>query len=107
MMSSSVLKSSPDQDQIAGRRGRATAVCLVAGALAYALVATAFLPHRLSLADAVDVFAAGAVPGLVVTLLLWMVRPGTFKLGVRTTLVGMSLTGAASVAALPLILAAL
>ncbi len=76
---------------------------LLAASVAYALAATALLPHRLALTDAADVFIAGAVPGLLVTLLLWMARPRTFDRRPRRILAGLSVSAAAAVALLSLI----
>lgn len=88
---------------LSSRRTRLAAGGLLAASVAYALAATPLLPHRLALADAADVFIAGAVPGLRVTLLLWMARPRTFGRPLWHILVGLSVFGAASVALLSLI----
>ena len=47
---------------------------------------------------------AGAIPGLVVTMLFWMARPGAFDRHLRRTLIGVTVSGAASVALLPLLI---
>jgi hypothetical protein len=85
------------------RRMRTAAGILLALSFAYALAATMTLPHRLALVDAIGVFLAGAIPGLLVTLLLWMARPGVFGSALRRRVIGASLTGAMGVAALSLI----
>ena len=86
---------------LAGTRCRVLSKVLLALSFAYALAATAMSPHHLSLIDAATVFWAGAVPGLLVTLLRWMARPGTFRRPVRQIMVGSTLAGAALVAAAP------
>ena len=85
-------------------RARAAAGLLLVLSLAYALAATATLPHRLSLADAISVFLAGAIPGLLVTSLLWLAQPGLFGPALRRRVVGVSLSGATGVALLSFVL---
>ena len=85
------------------QRMRTAAGLLLALSLTYALAATATLPHRLSLADACSVFLAGAIPGLLVTSLLWMAHPGLFGPVLRRRVIGVSLSAAMGVALLTLI----
>lgn len=88
-------------------RTRLASRLVVAASVVYALIAGACLPHRLPLADALQVFFAGAIPGLVATLLFWLVRPDAFDARRRRTLIAVILAGAASVALLPMLLPAL
>lgn len=87
------------------RRREVIAVALLAASVLYAAIAAALLPHRLAVGDAAEVFLAGAAPGLLVTLLLCLSRPETIDRPLRHALIGISLSGAASVAILPLVLA--
>jgi hypothetical protein len=93
----------PHSAVVPEQRMRAAAGLLLALSLAYALTATATLPHRLSLADAISVFLAGAIPGLLVTVLLWMAHPGLFGPALRRRVLGVSLSGAMGVALLTLV----
>ncbi len=91
-------------DGLSRRRRRVVSHALLAASFPYALTATAALPHRLSLTDAATVFSAGATPGLLVVLLLWMARPQTFDRPLRQAMVVVTLAGAALVAAAPCII---
>jgi TRAP-type C4-dicarboxylate transport system permease large subunit len=55
--------------------------------------------------DIIDVFIAGALPGLLLTLVLWVARPGVFDRRLRRRLIGVSLAGSAVVATIPLMTA--
>lgn len=83
---------------------RAVTAFLFMAALAYAAAAALALPHGPSWAEAASVFSAGAVPGLTVTLLLWLARPHLYPRTIRKRLVCISLAGAAAIALTPLLL---
>ena len=87
------------------RLARAVAGWLLAASFFYAAAATALLPHKLPATDIVDVFIAGALPGLLMTLVLWVARPGVFDRRLRRRLIGISLVGSAVVATIPLMTA--
>jgi len=86
-----------------GRRLALVSCVLVVASIAYALAAM-LLPHRPTPSACAGTFIAGAVPGLLVTLLLWLARPGTVDRKLRRLLVGVTMSGAAAVALLPLLL---
>jgi len=86
---------------------RAGTALLFMAALAYATAAALTLFHRLSWVETASVFSAGAMPGLTVTLLLWLARPRFYSQAIRKRLVFVSLAGAASVAVGPLLFAGL
>ena len=102
-MTSALVSASSPHGTRSDRRMLHLARGLLAASVVYALAATAILPHRLSVSDAASVFVAAVVPGLLVTLLLWMARPMVFDRHLRRVLVGLSVCGAASVAFLPLL----
>ena len=97
-------EASGPSSETSGRRARASALTLLVLSVAYALAASASLPHRLALGDAIGVFLAGAVPGLVLTLMLWMAQPGLFVQALRRRMIAVSLSGALCVAMLSLVL---
>ena len=87
------------------RLARAVAGWLLAASVLYAAAATTLLPHKLPATDIIDVFIAGALPGLLMTLVLWVARPGVFDRRLRRRLIGVSLAGSAVVATIPLMTA--
>jgi len=87
------------------RLARAVASWLLAASVLYSTSATALLPHKLLATEIVDVFIAGAFPGLLVTVVLWVARPGVFDRRLRRRLIGVSLAGSAVVATIPLMTA--
>jgi hypothetical protein len=84
---------------------RTFAGSLLTASMFYAAAATALPSHTLPAPEIVDVFFAGAVPGLLVILVLWAARPGLFDRRLRRRLIGVSLAGSAVVATIPLITA--
>ncbi len=78
---------------------------LLAASVLYAAAATTLLPHKLPATDIIDVFIAGALPGLLMTLVLWVARPGVLDRRLRRRLIGVSLSGSALVATVPLMVA--
>jgi hypothetical protein len=87
------------------RLARAVAGCLLAASFFYAATATALPPLKVPATDIVDVFIAGAFPGLLVTVVLWVARPGVLDRRLRRRLIGVSLAGSAVVATIPLMTA--
>ena len=87
------------------RLARAVGGWLLAASVLYAAAATTLLPHKLPATDIIDVFIAGALPGLLMTLVLWVARPGVFDRRLRRRLIGISLVGSAVVATIPLMTA--
>jgi hypothetical protein len=87
------------------RLARGVAGWLMTASILYAAAATALLPHKLPATDIVDVFIAGALPGLLMTLVLWVARPGVFDRRLRRRLIGVSMAGSAVVATIPLMTA--
>lgn len=81
------------------------AFALLICAVTYTAAAIASVPHHLALSDAVDVFAASAVPGVLVSMLLRLAQPTAFDRSRRRRLVGVSLSAAAIVAFAPLLVA--
>ncbi len=57
--------------------------------------------------DIIDFFIAGALPGLLLTLVLWVARPGVFDRRLRRRLIGITLVGSVVVATIPLMTAGL
>ena len=86
------------------RLAKAVATWLLAASFFYAGAATALSPHKVPGTEIVDVFIAGALPGLLLTLVLWVARPGVFDRRLRRRLIGVSLSGSALVAAFPLMI---
>jgi hypothetical protein len=84
------------------RLARGVAGWLIAASILYAAAAPALLPHKRLAIEIVDVFVAGALPGLLMTLVLWVARPGLFDRRLRRRLIGISLVGSAVVATIPL-----
>ena len=84
---------------------RTVAGWLLAASFFYVAAATTLLPHKLPATDIIDVFIAGALPGLLMTLVLWVARPGVFDRRLRRRLIGLSLAGSAVVATIPLMTA--
>lgn len=78
---------------------RTLAPMLLLASAGYVLVAAASAPHRPA-SEAAAVFIAGAVPGLLVTLLLWLARPHAMSRPLRRAAVGVTLAGSALAAAL-------
>jgi hypothetical protein len=87
------------------RLARAVAGWLLAASFFYVAAATTLLPHKLPATDIIDVFIAGALPGLLMTLVLWLARPGVLDGRLRRRLIGVSLSGSALVATVPLMVA--
>ena len=87
------------------RLARAVAGWLLAASFFYAATATTLLPHKLPATDIIDVFIAGALPGLLMTLVLWAARPGVVDRRLRRRLIGITLVGSAVVATIPLMTA--
>jgi hypothetical protein len=87
------------------RLAQTAARWLLVASIVYAGATTALLPHKLLATEVVDVFIAGAFPGLLVTVVLWVARPGVFDRRLRRRLIGVSLAGSAVVATIPLITA--
>ena len=87
------------------RLARAVGGWLLAASVLYAAAATTLLPHKLPATDIIDVFIAGALPGLLMILVLWAARPGVFDRRLRRRLIGISLVGSAMVATIPLMTA--
>ena len=107
MTKASSLPARSSPDACSSRRTRLAAMSLASASILYAAAAAAWLPHTLALGDAIDVFTAGALPGLLVTVLLWSIRPGAFERRHRLLCVGISLSAPAAVALAPLALAGL
>lgn len=84
--------------------GRTAAALVVLAALVYAVVAAA-PGHSGVGSGALDVFLAGAVPGVLATLILWMSRPARFGRGLRSRMIAISLVAPAVVAYLPHLIA--
>ncbi len=99
---SSVVHSARD---VPDQAVRAVAGCLLAASIFYAGATTALQPHALPATEIADVFIAGACPGLLVTIVLWVARPGVFDRRLRRRLIGVSLVGSAVVATIPLMTA--
>jgi hypothetical protein len=91
--------------KVPDRLARAVATWLLAASFFYAGAATALSPHKVPGTEIVDVFIAGALPGLLMTLVLWVARPGLFDRRLRRRLIGISLAGSAVVATIPLMTA--
>jgi hypothetical protein len=89
------------------RLARAVAGWLLAASFFYVAAATALLPQKVPATDIIDVFIAGALPGTLLTLVLWVARPGLFDRRVRRRLIGVSLAGSAVVATIPVMTAGL
>ena len=87
------------------RLARTVGGWLLTASIFYAGAATALPPHTLPATEIVDVFIAGAFPGLLVTLVLWVARPDLFDRRLRRRLIGISLVGSAVVATIPLMTA--
>jgi hypothetical protein len=87
------------------RLARAVAGWLLAASFFYVAAATTLLPHKLPATDIIDVFIAGALPGLLMTLVLWVARPGVLDRRLCRRLIGVSLSGSALVATVPLMVA--
>jgi hypothetical protein len=87
------------------RLAQTAARWLLVASIVYAGATTELLPHKLLATEIVDVFIAGAFPGLLVTVVLWVARPGVFDRRLRRRLIGVSLAGSAVVATIPLITA--
>jgi hypothetical protein len=87
------------------RLARAVGGWLLAASVLYAAAATTLLPHKLPATDIIDVFIAGALPGLLMILVLWAARPGVVDRRLRRRLIGISLVGSAVVATIPLMTA--
>ena len=94
-------------DRNVSRRVHLVATCLLFASIIYILGVTVLPPHGMRLGDAVDVFTAGAVPGVLVTLLLWLARPDTFDRRLRQMLIGVSLFASVLTALAPSIVAEL
>jgi hypothetical protein len=90
--------------KVPDRLARAVAGWLLAASFFYVAAATALLPHKLLAPEIIDVFIAGALPGLLLTLVLWVARPGVFDRRLRRRLIDVSLSGSALVAAFPLMI---
>ena len=97
----------PTRKTVPNRQVQNAGLCLIGASILYAAAAAAWLPHTLALGDAIDVFTAGALPGLLVTVLLWSIRPGAFERRHRLLCVGISLSAPAAVALASLALASL
>ena len=89
------------------RLARAVGGWLLAASIFYAGATTALQPHALPATEIADVFIAGACPGLLVTIVLWVARPGLFDRRLRRRLIGVSMAGSAVVATIPLMTAGL
>ena len=96
--------------RIGERRARAFCYGIIPSALMYclgsAVLSRAVWSASLQRSDLVfgsicDVFAGGAVPGVLVTLLFGLARPAVFSRPVRQAMVFVSLLSAAIVATLP------
>jgi hypothetical protein len=81
----------------------AAAFVLVGVWILYAGTLAVLLSPPLKRLDACSLFLAGAVPGLLVTLLFWFLRPEKFDRRRCRTLIGISLSGAAAAALSPLL----
>ena len=77
------------------------AVTLFMASFVYALVATTS-SYQSNPGDGVDVFLAGALPGLVVILVLWLMSPMRFPRMLRAQMVGAVLAAPTIVALLAL-----
>jgi len=98
----SVVHSARD---VPDRLSRTVTGWLLTASISYAGAATALPPHELPAPEIIDVFVAGALPGLLLTLTLWVARPGVFTRRLRRQLIGVSLAGSALVATVPLTIA--
>ncbi len=89
-----------------GRAARIATACLMVAAISYAGIAATWRPQELPPADGLGVFIVGALPGLLLVLTLWKTRPDLFDRRLRRRLIAFSLGGAAAIASLPLLIAA-
>jgi hypothetical protein len=110
MSHSSTIISPRSVSRIGERRARlfcygiipfALIYCLGSGVLSRTAWSASLQRGDLVLGSICDVFVGGAVPGVLVTLLLGLARPDVFSRPVRQAMVFVSLLGAAIVAALP------
>jgi hypothetical protein len=85
--------------------GRLIAPGLVSASVLYFFAISTFLPPVTGASAAIDVFLAAALPGLMVTMLLWAVRPAAFPRQRRRGLVAAALLASAAAAALPMLFA--
>jgi hypothetical protein len=85
------------------RRVALIPMILVVASLVYALAGVNFVSHLAPSAECMTVFIAGAAPGLLVILTLWIARPVNFGRSLRLALVAAVLSGAAFVSLLPLL----
>ena len=79
--------------------------CFGSIALSRAIWLVSFRHGNLLVGSMADVFAGGAVPGVLVTLLLGLSRPDVFVRPLRQGMVVVSLLGAGVVATLPVTIA--
>ena len=100
---SSIIRSNLS---LPGRPARIVAAGLLATSVFYAGIAATRLTGAIPPTEGLDVFIAGALPGLLLVLLLWISRPDLLDRRLRRRLIAISLGGAAIVASLPLLIAA-
>jgi len=90
---------------VPNRLAHAVAGGLLATSIFYAAAATTFLPPKLPASEIVEMLVAGTLPTLLVTLVLWVACPWCFDRRLRRQLIGVSLSGAAVVAIVLLMIA--
>ena len=100
---SSIIRSNLS---LPGRPARIVAAGLLVTSVFYAGVAATWLPRAIPPTEGLDVFIAGALPGLLLVLLLWISHPDLLDRRLRRRLIALTLCGAAIVASLPLLIAA-
>ncbi|MBN8908030.1 MAG: hypothetical protein J0H14_07040 [Alphaproteobacteria bacterium] len=86
---------------------RSAACVLLAVSIVYAVAGSLTVPQQPVPIDAAYVFFAGAIPGLLIMLLLLLGRPRSCDRQLRCSMVGLTVFGAAMIAALPFIVATL
>ena len=110
MSQSSTIISTRSIARIGERRARllcygiipfAFIYCLGSSVLSRAVWSTSLDRGDLLLGSISDVFMGGAIPGVLVTLLLGLARPDVFSRPARQAMVFVSLLGAAIVATVP------
>jgi len=100
------MREAPDSStvhtarNVPNRLAQAVAGGLLATSIFYAAAATTFLPPKLPASEIVEMLIAGTLPALLVTLVLWVARPGCLHRRLRRRLIGVSLFGSAGVAIL-------
>jgi quinol-cytochrome oxidoreductase complex cytochrome b subunit len=98
---SSVIQSNLS---LSRRPARIVAACLLMAAILYAGIAATCSPQELQPNEVFGVFFTGAMAGLLLVLISWIIGPHLLDRRVRRRLVAVSLCAAAMVASLPLLI---